>query len=109
MPAVRPMSTTFSRIASGRWFAARTRSPQGAPAASVGHRPLGFENAASDKLEPESEYGRGGVEPHLEEVLRDPIVQSLMRADRIAPEEVRRTLDASSSAVEPPPRGSAER
>lgn len=109
MPAVRTISATFSRLAPGRWLAAGTRSLQAAPAKAVGHRPPSFSNAASSKAEPESPYDGGGVEPHLEEVLRDPIVQSLMRADRIAPEEVRRTLDARPDAVAPLPWEGAER
>ncbi len=35
-------------------------------------------------------YTRAGTEPPLEEVLRDPIVQLVMRADRSEPAEVRR-------------------
>ena len=42
------------------------------------------------RLEEEGPYAHGGVEPPLEEVLRDPIVRALMRRDGVKPEEVRR-------------------
>jgi hypothetical protein len=40
----------------------------------------------------EGPYARGGVEPPLEEVLGDPVVQCVMRADRCEPAEIRRLL-----------------
>ncbi len=43
----------------------------------------------------ESAYTRGGVEPPLEEMLRDPIVRARMRCDGVEPDEVRRLLEAA--------------
>jgi hypothetical protein len=40
----------------------------------------------------ENPYIEGGVEPPLEEVLDDPVIHLMMRADRLEPEQVRRLL-----------------
>ena len=37
----------------------------------------------------EGPYAEGGVEPPLDELLDDPLIQLRMRADRLEPEEVR--------------------
>ena len=47
------------------------------------------------RIEEEGAYARGGVEPPLREVLRDPIVRALMRGDGVGPAEVRRVLRAA--------------
>lgn len=39
-------------------------------------------------------YAQAGVEPLLEDMLHDPLVRLVMRADRIEPAEVRRALDS---------------
>jgi hypothetical protein len=44
---------------------------------------------------PESAYGHAGAEPSLEEVLSDPVVQLIMRADHLEPAVVRRLLVAA--------------
>jgi hypothetical protein len=51
--------------------------------------------AAPAVLEPSSkpwagDYAEGGVEPPLEELLDDPVIHLMMRADRLEPEQVRR-------------------
>lgn len=35
-------------------------------------------------------WGLAGPEPDLEDILRDPLVRTLMEGDRVAPEEVKR-------------------
>lgn len=47
----------------------------------------------------DSRYAHGNVEPPLEEVLRDPIVHLIMRADRLDPADVRRSLGATRPGV----------
>jgi hypothetical protein len=47
----------------------------------------------------EQPYAQGGVEPPLEEVLRDPLVQSVMRADQWEPAEVRRLLKSKQKPL----------
>ena len=49
----------------------------------------------------EGEYVEGGVEPPLEEVLGDPLVHLMMRADRLEPEQVRRLLTSGQRHAEP--------
>lgn len=44
----------------------------------------------------ESPYAHAGVEPSLDELLDDPIVHLVMRADHLEPTEVCRWLRASS-------------
>jgi hypothetical protein len=39
-------------------------------------------------------YTQAGVEPPLEELLHDPVICMLMRADRLEPEQVRKLLSA---------------
>lgn len=94
MAAVRAITGGLNRLASGRWFA-RSGSHAGvilmASIAPVERR--GSALGRGDlPVSPKSEYDVAGVEPDLEEVLHDPIVQSLMRADRVEAEELRRTL-----------------
>jgi hypothetical protein len=49
----------------------------------------------------EGEYVAGGVEPPLEEVLGDPVIHLMMRADRLEPEQVRRLLTSGRRQAEP--------
>jgi hypothetical protein len=52
--------------------------------------------------EPEEEpYTEGGVEPPLDELLDDPLVHLMMRADRLEPEQVRRLLTSGQRRAEP--------
>ena len=91
MPAVRDVVSTLSKLAhtahaqlpaAGALLRGRAAgASQAIPAARVRVR--------SPALE-EGLYSHGGVEPPLEEVLRDPIVRALMRRDGVRPEEVRR-------------------
>jgi hypothetical protein len=41
-------------------------------------------------------YERAGVEPSLEEMLHDPVVRMMMRADGLDPATVRRVLSSSA-------------
>lgn len=41
------------------------------------------------------DYSGAGIEPSLAEVLDDPLVQLLMRRDRLQAAEVRRVIDAA--------------
>jgi hypothetical protein len=49
----------------------------------------------------EGAYVEGGVEPPLEEVLGDPLIHLMMRADRLEPEQVRRLLTSGQGHAEP--------
>jgi hypothetical protein len=40
-------------------------------------------------------YAQGGVEPPLEELLHDPIIHLVMRADRLEPDQVRHLLTST--------------
>jgi hypothetical protein len=72
---VRALFATLSEFGSLRTFSGRG-ARRGKPSPRI------------DRLAPapqpeESRYARGGVEPPLEEVLADPIVQLVMRSDRL--------------------------
>jgi hypothetical protein len=61
------------------------------------------------------DYARAGREPALEELLRDPVVQLVMRRDGLAPADVHRVVNAarwrlsSPSDAEDPTAGRARR
>lgn len=44
-------------------------------------------------------YAHAGVEPSLDEALQDPVVQLMMRADRLDLADVRRSLSAARERV----------
>jgi hypothetical protein len=49
--------------------------------------------AAGDAMVPsEAAYTEGGIDPPLEELLDDPVIHLMMRADRLEPEQVRHLL-----------------
>lgn len=49
----------------------------------------------------EGEYAEGGVEPLLEELLRDPVVRLMMQADRLEPDQVGALLRSRRWQAEP--------
>jgi hypothetical protein len=54
-----------------------------------------------------SKWDQVGVEPSLSEILDDPIVQTIMRYDRIGPDDVRAAMrDACRRHVSSPAPGS---
>ncbi len=79
MAAVRAILSTLSGLAHAGPGPAATRARGSAPAPSV---------AAPS----ESAYAHAGAEPRLEELLSDPLIGLLMRADRVEAAEVRRLL-----------------
>ena len=93
--AVRTILSTLSGLThagllAGAWLrrAAGPARRSGSPA-----RPEGL------RAPREQPYAQGGVEPPLEEVLRDPVVQSVMRADQWEPAEVRRLLKSKQKPL----------
>ena len=59
--------------------------------------------SAGEDSEPwwEGAYAEGGVEPPLEEVLDDPVIHLMMRADQLEPEQVRRLLISRRGQIDP--------
>ena len=49
----------------------------------------------------EGAYAEGGVEPSLDELLDDPVIHLMMRADHLEPEEVRFLLTSGRWRSEP--------
>jgi hypothetical protein len=87
MVAVRNLLSTLNSLAqsgllAGGWL----------KLAEDGRAPGCIEASALDPWEEEGEYTQGGVEPPLQELLDDPVVRLMMRADRLDPDEVRRVL-----------------
>ena len=46
-------------------------------------------------------YAEAGIEPSLEELLDDPVIHLMMRADHLEPEQVRRLLTSRQAQAEP--------
>lgn len=96
MPAVQQILSTINQFAQARlpmvgsWRAAGFEASRsfltGRPVAPV--RPQSPE-------QPEGEYAHAGPEPLLDEVLCDPVVQLIMRADRVQPADLQRLRDAA--------------
>lgn len=83
MLAVRTLLSTLNDLAYGGVLARAWHRPR--PASAAGRR---LDGASSW----ESRYAHAGVEPPLEELLHDPVIRLVMRADRLEPAEVRRLL-----------------
>jgi hypothetical protein len=81
--AVRPHVATLNGLAQIGSLARNFAWPGSSPAADIG-----------DGAEPwdEGAWAHAGDEPPLEELLRDPVIHMVMRADRWEPAEVRRWL-----------------
>jgi hypothetical protein len=47
----------------------------------------------------EAAYTEGGIDPPLEELLDDPVIHLMMRADRLEPEQVRHLLTSRQTEV----------
>jgi hypothetical protein len=84
MVAVRALLSTLNGIAQVGLLASSRMWPA---------EPWGGGGAA-DPAEPwdEGAYAHAGDEPLLEDLLRDPVVHLVMRADRLEPAQVRRLL-----------------
>lgn len=80
MAAVRAILSTLSGLAQAR----------PGPAAARGWHAAGAQDVAAAPWE--GAYAHAGPEPRLEDLLSDPLVRLLMRADRIDPADVRRLL-----------------
>jgi hypothetical protein len=99
MPAVQHILSTINQFA------------QAHLPAMGGWRAVGFGGRADPLARPEhpdaseSAYARAGVEPLLDEMLEDPVVQLIMQADRVPPADVRRLLETAQCRRAAPPAG----
>jgi hypothetical protein len=75
-------SLAQSGLVAGRWL--RLAEHDGAAPAD--------RDAAGATAASEGAYLEGGIDPPLEELLDDPVIHLMMRADRLEPEQVRRLL-----------------
>ena len=103
MHAVRNIVAALNRLVQAPSVAdPRARAGRGAGPPMPRLRPraaAGVEDPAQ-----ESAYARAGTEPCLDEMLRDPIVELVIRADRLEPADVRDVLDGarrSAALAEP--------
>jgi hypothetical protein len=98
MVAVRNLLSTLNSLAqsgllASGWLRAGENHGTGAPTVA---------DASGGSWEPaEGAYTEAGVEPPLEELLDDPVVHLMMRADRLEPEQVRRLLTPRQGQAEP--------
>jgi hypothetical protein len=84
MVAVRALFSTLNGIAQAGLLAGSRMWPAETPG----------EGGAADPAGPwdDGAYAHAGDEPLLEDLLRDPVVHLVMRADRLEPAQVRRLL-----------------
>jgi hypothetical protein len=96
MVAVRDILSSLNSLAqSGLLASGWLRQPQElAVADDAGVRESGPEPD-------EGPYTQGGVDPPLDELLDDPIIGLMMRADHLEPEQVRRLLKPESGQGQP--------
>jgi hypothetical protein len=98
MPAVQDLLATINQFALARLPVASWRAEAGRASRSRRRAaPVGPDSAEA----PESAYAHAGPEPLLDEVLGDPVVQLIMRADRVQPADVRRLGAAARDPVGP--------
>jgi hypothetical protein len=92
MPAVHEIISTLNQFAQARLPAAGWRGGRfdAIRLLSAGWMKPPPHTAAETS---ESAYAHAGTEPTLEEVLSDPVVHLIMRADRLQPAELRRLLE----------------
>ena len=98
MPAVHEIISTLNQLAQARLPASGWR---GGSFDATRFIPAGWMKAPPAMPEApevlESAYARAGEEPSLEEVLSDPVIHLIMRADHLEPAEVRRLLEVLRS------------
>ena len=82
MAAVRAILSTLSGLA-------QVRPALGAPR---GWRPAATGPVMAQSLPCEGAYAHAGPEPLLEDLLSDPLIRLIMRADHVEPAELRRLL-----------------
>jgi hypothetical protein len=102
MAAVRAIARTLNRLAPARLLAVGWGKGAGLDTATLATRAArrGGSRAGVRPLAQDA-YESAGIEPHLEEMLRDPIVQQIMRADSVEAAEVRRMLRVPTGSPTP--------
>jgi hypothetical protein len=102
MAAVRAIIDTMNELAQAPLRAGSRvwGGRQAGPGGRAGAKRAMAARAATESPAPlDSRYAHGNVEPPLEEVLGDPIVHLVMRADRLDPADVRHVLGANRPLV----------
>lgn len=95
MVAVRNLLSTLNNLAqSGLLASGWPRVPEHDGAAA----PTDVDTGGFSSRPGESDYAEGGVEPPLEELLDDPVMHLMMRADHLEPEQVRRLFTSGRQA-----------
>jgi hypothetical protein len=93
MPAVQHILSTINQFAQARL---------------PGRRAAGFAGRTGPRARPEhpdapeSAYARAGVEPPLDEILGDPVVQLIMEADHVQPTDLQDLLGIVQRRAAPP-------
>lgn len=96
MAAVRAFIDTVNELAQAPLRAgSRVLRGAGSHEGAGAKRPSGRARVAIEpSVAPDAIYARGNAEPRLEELLGDPLVHQVMRADRLEPADVRRMFEA---------------
>ena len=101
MPAVHDIISTLNQFAQARFPVAGWR---GGRLDAIRLLSAGWMKPPPDEIAPEpseSAYAHAGTEPSLEEMLSDPVVQLIMRADRLQPADVRRMVEHAQRQLAP--------
>jgi hypothetical protein len=98
MVAVRDLVSTLndpaqSGLPASGWLRSAEHGGAAVPDASAGE--------SSSEPSRHGEYAEAGIEPPLEELLDDPVIHLMMRADHLEPEQVRRLLTSRQGQAEP--------
>jgi hypothetical protein len=98
MVAVRDFLSTLNNLAqsglpASGWLRFAEYGGGAAPHASAGE--------SSSEPWWSGEYAEAGIEPPLEELLDDPVIHLMMRADHLEPEQVRLLLTSRQVQAEP--------
>jgi hypothetical protein len=98
MPAVHEIISTLNQFAQGRRPAGR----RGGRFDAIRLLSAGWMKPPDTIAEPsEGAYAHAGTEPPLEELLSDPVVHLIMRADRLQPADLQRLIEDTQRQFAP--------
>ena len=103
MPAVQDIWSSINQFAQARLPLVGSRRGGSSEASRSSITRLSSPVASGWSDQPDGVYAHAGPEPLLDEVLGDPVVQLIMRADRVRPADLQRLLDAHSAVLLHPP------
>jgi hypothetical protein len=101
MPAVHEIIATLNHLAQASLLGVGRRGGSFDATRFVWGGRMRSSPAAPEPDIPEGAYAHAGAEPPLDEVLSDPVIQLIMRADDLRPADVRRWIERSRRGTSP--------